>query len=266
MLSNQGINWETIRVKHTILVVDVGNSRAKFGVFEHGDNTSHSIRLNAISLRTHRSLAGKLEEWAAGFAINASIVAGSNPPVLKQLVEDWGSSLPKPTVIDRTAQLPVVLNVDQPDAVGMDRVLNAMAANHLYPNQTVIVVDSGTTTTVDLVSDDGAFQGGSIFPGLRLSACALHDYTARLPLIDVDAERPMLPQLPGKNTEEAIRAGLYWGQLGAIREIVQRLAKSSSATPHIIVTGGAMPQLLPHLENAVGIDSLPLHGLSLLFK
>ncbi len=251
---------------HTVLVVDVGNSRAKFGVFECAGNTASPIRLNAVSLRTHRDVARKLNEWAAGTDFDASIVAGSNPPVLEQLVDDWGSELPAPTLIQRTAELPVRLNVDQPDAVGMDRVLNSLAAHHLRPNETVIVVDSGTTTTVDLVTSDGTFQGGSIFPGLRLSAYALHDYTARLPMIDVDAEPQTLPQLPGRNTEEAIRAGLYWGQLGAIREIVQRLSENYSESPHVIVTGGAMTHLLPHLQNAVGIDSLPLHGLALLFK
>lgn len=253
-------------MKRTILVVDVGNSRAKFGVFERVGNTASPIRLSAVSLRTHRNIAGRLNEWASETHLDASIVAGSNPPVLGQLVEDWGTELPTPAVIRRTGDLPVVLNVDQPDAVGMDRVLNSLAAHHLHPKKTVIVVDSGTTTTVDLVAADGTFQGGSIFPGLRLSAYALHDYTARLPMIDVDAERQTLPQLPGRNTEEAIRAGLYWGQLGAIREIVQRLSECCSESPQVLVTGGAMTQLLPHLKNAVGIESLPLHGLALLSK
>jgi type III pantothenate kinase len=251
---------------HTILVVDVGNSRAKFGVFEQSDIGVCPISLKAVSLRPQRNISGRLNDWASEFEIDGSIVAGSNPPVLNQLVEDWGTCLPTPTVIQRTADLPVVLNVEQPDAVGMDRVLNSLAANHLWPDQAAIVVDSGTTTTVDLVSVDGTFQGGSIFPGLRLSASALHDYTARLPMIDVDAKRQVLPQLPGKNTEQAIRAGLYWGQLGAIREIVLRISETCPESPHIIVTGGAMPHLLPHLANAVGIDSLALHGLALLFK
>lgn len=251
---------------HTVFVVDAGNSRTKFGLFEHTENAVTPIRLGAVALGTQRDIAGRLRKWVSDSQPDASIVAGSNPPVLEQLVEDWGSELPTPTVIRRPADLPVVLNVDQPYAVGMDRVLNSLAAHHLYQDQTVIVVDSGTTTTVDLVSKDGTFQGGSIFPGLRLSACALHDYTARLPMIDVDAERQTLPQLPGRNTEEAIRAGLYWGQLGAIREIVQRLSESCSESPIVIVTGGAMPQLLPHLTNAIGIESLPLHGLALLFK
>ena len=247
-----------------ILAVDVGNSRAKFGLFERDGSQIESKALTAISLRTHRDVAGKLADWASEFSVDSCVIAGSNEPVAERLAADWSSNLPSPAILRRPQSIPVTLNVDQPDAVGIDRVLNALAAHHLFPDQAVVVVDSGTATTVDLVSETGIFEGGTIFPGLRLSAYALHDYTAKLPLIDVDAIRQSHPPLPGRNTDEAIRAGLYWGQVGAIREIVQRISESYRPAVRTIITGGALKQLQPHLPDSVAVEGLPLHGLAVL--
>lgn len=249
---------------HNILAVDVGNSRAKFGIFERRDNELQAVALSAVVLRRRRDVAPCLAEWTQQFDVTSSIAAGSNPPVLDRLIEDWPEQLPNVRIVRGTRSIPVVMAVDQPDAVGLDRVLNTLAACRRYPEQFIIVVDSGTATTVDLVSNSGEFCGGTIFPGLRLSAYALHDYTAKLPLIDMDAERTHRPRVPGKNTGEAIRAGLIWGQLGAIREIVDRTAKTCSEPPVLILTGGGGRMLSRHLDGAVHIEALALHGLAML--
>lgn len=251
-------------VADNILAVDVGNSRAKFGVFERGDHQVRPIASSVVSLRRQSDIAGHLDRWTENYEVGVSIAAGSNPPVLDRLLEDWPSTIPEATAIRHPRSIPIRLAVDQPDAVGLDRVLNALAASRLYPERNVIVVDSGTTTTIDLVTADGVFQGGTILPGLRLSAYALHDYTAKLPMIDVDAVQADLPALPGRNTEEAMRAGLFWGQLGAIREISGRIAGQCDANPTVLLTGGGCRQLSPQLEQAECIDGLPLHGLAML--
>lgn len=251
-------------VADNILTVDVGNSRAKFGVFERVNQQVRLLARSVVSLRRQSDVAGHLDRWTESFEIGVSIAAGSNPPVLDRLLEDWPSTIPEATAIRHPRSVPVVLQVDQPDAVGLDRVLNALAATRLYPGKNVIVVDSGTTTTVDLVSDDGVFHGGTILPGLRLSAYALHDYTAKLPMIDVDAVPAELPRLPGRNTEEAMRAGLFWGQLGAIREISGRIAEHCSERPVVLLTGGGCQQLKSQLDQVICIEGLPLHGLAML--
>ena len=255
---------EGIEVAHNILAVDVGNSRAKFGIFERTDDGVRPVAISAVSLRYQRDIAGQIAEWAPQYNVEFSIAAGSNPPILNQLMDDWPDTLPQATAIRSPKSVGVTLAVDQPDAVGLDRALNALAVSRLYPQQNAIVIDSGTTTTVDVVSADGVFCGGTIFPGLRLSAYALHDYTAKLPLIDVDAQQTETPRLPGKNTEEAMRAGLFWGQLGAIREIVRQLSDGYEVVPTLILTGGGSRLLGPHLENADCIAGLPLHGLAML--
>ena len=160
------------------------------------------------------------------------------------------------------------------DNVGIDRLFTAFAAARLFaPAQASIVVDSGTATTIDLVTSDGVFRGGSILPGLRLSAYALHDYTARLPMIDTDGfgmpTDASLP-LPGRNTQAAMNAGLFWGQLGAIREITGRLQAAAMSkfgcreTPIRIITGGGGKKIANHLTESVFVDSLALHGLAML--
>jgi len=169
----------------------------------------------------------------------------------------------------------MVLDVESPATVGIDRLLTAFAVRRLVAGrQPIVVIDSGTATTVNLVTSDGTFRGGAILPGLRLSAYALHDYTARLPLIDTDqlsdgsffVDAP----LPGRNTIDAIKSGLFWGQLGSIREISSRLAQSAArdfgdkAQAVYVLTGGGGRQLVAQLPNALYIDCLALHGLAML--
>jgi type III pantothenate kinase len=138
----------------------------------------------------------------------------------------------------------------------------------LSERRPAIVVDSGTATTVDLMTSDYAFRGGSILPGLRLSAYAMHDYTARLPLLNVDENLTSLPELPGRNTEDAMKAGLFIGQLGAVRELIHRLAQAATerfretVPPQVYVTGGGGRQLVDYLSDTIYVDSLPLHGLA----
>src|SRR5262249_49663366 len=152
-----------------------------------------------------------------------------NPAGIERLLSHW----PVPvwaaaTLIERAADLPLVVNLDHPDRVGIDRLLDAVAANVLRaPEQAAIVIDSGTATTVDLVSAAGAFEGGATLPGLELGARALHQYTALLPLIDVPKmlEQPRVAPL-GKDTPRAMESGLWHGQVGAIRELTARLAES----------------------------------------
>ncbi len=249
---------------NNVLTVDLGNSRAKFGIFERIKDHVRPVALSAVSLVPHGDVAGHMAVWVQQYPVEVCIAAGSNPPVLDRLIAGWPEQLPVATAIRTPRMVPVTLLVDQPDAVGLDRVLNALAAVRLYPRQNVIIVDSGTATTVDLVSVDGAFCGGTILPGLRLSAFALHDYTARLPMVDVDAQTLVSPQVPGKNTEAAIRAGLFWGQLGAIREIVDRIGQTCADHPTVVLTGGGSRLLSSHFEHAETVEALALHGLAML--
>jgi len=258
-----------------VLAIDIGNTRAKFGVFHVGPgNAIEAIDIVACSLDQTPDLVGDLAAWWQDHELPdpvQTILAGSDPDRRDLLVSRWPFDWSQPTVVTGYQQIPIEVDVDIPGNVGIDRLLNVFAAGCLQTvPRPMIVVDSGTATTIDLMTDDRTFRGGSILPGLRLAAYAMHDYTARLPLINVDDEPSSLPEVPGRNTQDAMRAGLLIGQLGAVRELVQRLSNAASSRfqqltpPELIVTGGGGRQLVPHLADARYIDSLALHGLALL--
>lgn len=256
---------------NAVAAIDIGNTRAKFGLIS--DPALGAVgAVTATVLDDTNSLADQLAVWwndvAADHACSC-VIAGSDPDRRDQLLDHWPATVPAPLVVRDGSQIPVTADVEFPAKVGIDRLLNAWASQFLLsPNQSAIIVDSGTATTVDLVTPGPVFRGGSILPGLRLSARALHDYTARLPLLDVDESLLQLPSVPGRNTEDAIMAGLFLGQLGAVREIAQRLAQAVQSIapkadpPRLIVSGGGGRQLAGHLPNAFYADSLALHGLA----
>ncbi|MDA1054963.1 MAG: type III pantothenate kinase [Planctomycetota bacterium] len=160
--------------------------------------------------------------------------------------------------------LPLEINVEFPERVGMDRLIAAVAANQRREtNCPAIIVDAGTAITVDLVDADGVFQGGVILPGFRLSARALADGTDLLP--NVDATFPAeAPRVIGKSTTEAIRSGLFWGGVGAIRELVSRTVAELQTSPQIFVTGGDAERLTGYLANdAQFVSDLVLRGIVL---
>ncbi len=258
-----------------LLAIDIGNTRAKFGLFRTGQRPSiEPISIVARVLDQTPCLADELRAWWQTLNLSVpvrAVVAGSDPETREQLTSNWPFTNGAPAVIANHKQIPIGMDVDVPEKVGIDRLLNVFAGGRLFAlNRPLIVVDSGTATTVDLMTADQTFRGGSILPGLRLSACAMHDYTARLPFLSVDDEPADLPVVPGRNTEDAMRAGLFIGQLGAVRELVDRLSSAAmnrfeeKEPPVIVVTGGGGRQLTQNLSGAVFIDSLALHGLAML--
>ena len=261
--------------RSAILAVDVGNTRAKFGLFQLTEQgVAVPSEIIALMLTDTTDLAGALCEWVSlqsNSLVDAAVVAGSHPEARDRLLSAWPLPAARPMTIAAFDQIPIRMDVDAPDRVGIDRLLNAFAARRFFGrDKSAIIIDSGTATTVDLLTSDNIFRGGSILPGLRLSAHALHDYTARLPFVDVDEELVALPDLPGRNTEAAMKAGLFYGQLGAVRELSSRLARaarerfSETSPPQLIVTGGGGRQLVDQLPEAVYIDSLALNGLAML--
>jgi type III pantothenate kinase len=156
---------------------------------------------------------------------------------------------------------PIAVLADNVQRIGADRLAAAVAANALRnPNQAAIIVDSGTAITVDAVDRQGRFLGGAIAPGWRMGAEALHRVADLLPLIEPVERRP--PAV-GKNTEAAIRSGLYWGAVGVVRELVARLQQEMNEQCDVFVTGGGASMLTEHLDRAVVHRDLVLAGVVL---
>lgn len=225
--------------QHEQVVVDVGNSLCKVGLVQAEsivDVYTFSLEECAYQPWRHRQVHDLLATslpWS---------LSGSNPPIIKSFA-DWlhahGQIL---TVIDAHSPLPLQILVDVPEKVGRDRLMHALAVEQ----RPALIISTGSAVTVDAVDAQGAFLGGAIFPGLRLMAKSLHEYTAKLPMIDA---RSHAPQLPGKNTEQAMHAGIVQAVVGGIVGcITEMLSLFSSATrPTIYLTGGDAPSLEKYL-------------------
>lgn len=251
-----------------LVVVDAGNTRIKFARFESRE-AGQLPRLCEL----HAVLCGDPIDWSAlrdwPFLSRSvqGFVSGSNPSEMERVRREWPEDWPSPTLIRDRSVLSIPLLVDYPDRVGMDRVLNGVAARVLLADdQAAIVVDSGTTVTVDAVSGEG-FLGGAILPGFELSAKALNQYTALLPLIEHHRLYETLPPAIGRHTEAALDSGLFWGHVGAVREVVDRIAGElrtgkHSVCPLLLLTGGAARLLMPYLPGARYEPMLALQGLA----
>jgi len=279
-----------------LLVCDVGNSRVKFGLFAATPGVLETPGVAALPVCLHSAafpLTDRvdwdlIDRWVALEArppvhreSNAradelpvppgatSFIAGSNPAAIDRIQQEWAQRTRRPPfeqVIDLCRLIETA--VDAPGRVGVDRLLNVVAANVLRaPRQPAVIVDSGTATTVDLVDSDGVFRGGAILPGFELAAKSLHAYTALLPLVTVD-ELAAEPRAPlGANTRAAIRGGLYWGQVGAVRELVTRqtpgVSKTPGVSPLVLLTGGGAGLLAEQFPTARREPHLSLQGLVL---
>jgi type III pantothenate kinase len=144
--------------------------------------------------------------------------------------------------------VPLAIRVDEPARVGIDRLLAALAADRIRQrDRAAIIVDLGSAITVDLLDASGAFCGGAILPGIAMSARALEEHTDALPRVALDhLEHP--PEPIGQSTVPAIEAGLYWGAVGAVRELISQMSKNLPAPPDVILTGGASSNVAKLLE------------------
>ncbi|HEX9654612.1 MAG TPA: type III pantothenate kinase [bacterium] len=262
---------EELRVDEKLLIaIDVGNSRIKLGLFKrdhiHTPERPLPVCLRSMAIEVDEEVPwDELAQWGNHHptAKAAVILGGVNPRGRDKIVDGWpATGWPHPVLIDNPFMLPLEIHVDSPRTVGMDRLLNVVAGNLIRPkNKAMIIVDSGTATTIDLVSVSGAFEGGAILPGLQLGSRALHQYTALLPRI-LNEELTGNPADPlGKNTRDAIRAGLFWGQLGAVKELVRHMREQLGDDPVTVVTGGAGRLLAPLMSNVLHEPYLALQGL-----
>jgi type III pantothenate kinase len=152
------------------------------------------------------------------------------------------------------------IKIDNPDEVGADRLLNALAAHEQYKGP-LVVVDFGTATTFDVVDADGAYLGGVICPGINLSIEALHQHAARLPRIGIGRPQSVI----GRSTIPAMRSGIYWGYVGLIEGLLVRIEAEFGQKLKAIATGGLAPLFAEGTVKLTTIDpDLTLDGLRLL--
>jgi len=254
----------------TVVVADVGNTRIKLAAV----TTGLVGRLPAVAhrqdllSREFRSL--HLRQWLDRAATGPTImlVASVNDAAatgLEAAIAELAVTGHRPIRQRRVTRehLPIDVAVDEPGRVGIDRVAAAAAAATAKdPDRTAIVIDCGTATTVDLVSADGRFLGGAILPGPGLLARALAEGTSRLPAV-ANLDSGALPPMPGKNTQQAIAAGIGFGMRGAVARLVAEAAAAVGGEPQVFLTGGSRGIVRDAVVGATEIPDLVLHGIAL---
>jgi type III pantothenate kinase len=238
------------------VVVDVGNTAIKWGRCSAGRVTD-VCSLPPDSPTVWREQAVKWELPSP----SSWVVAGVHPHRRSSFEEYARIQGHRVHVLTSAASLPLRVRLEKPDYAGIDRLLDAVAANSRRRAATpAVVIDAGSAVTVDWVDADGTFAGGAILPGLRLMAAALHEHTALLPEISPPRE---VPPLPGTSTITAMAAGIFWAVAGGIRALIGRYAAGSNTSPQVFLTGGDGPVLQSVLPEVELWPSMTLEGIRL---
>src|SRR3990170_4593957 len=220
-----------------LLAVNVGNTNTVLGVFR-GTELEHQWRMSTETERTADELAvmlaGLLEQAGLSFSnqITGVVLASVVPTMTTALRE-----------------------------MGADRIVNALAAFHRYGGP-CIVIDFGTATTYDVVSEKGEFLGGAIAPGVQTSNASLSRETARLPQVELQAPRSPI----GRNTVDAIQSALIFGTAAEADGMIERIRKELGGNATVVAPGGLAPVIVPHCQFVDEHDPwLTLEGLRLVF-
>ncbi len=248
-----------------LLVIDTGNTNIVFAV-HNGTEWRGTWRLATSAQRTSDEYGVWLEALLtrAGISptqINRAVIGTVVPAALydlRRLCREWFDV--EPLVANARLDWGFDIKIDNPDEVGADRLLNALAAHNHYRGP-LVVVDFGTATTFDVVDADGAYLGGVISPGINLSIEALHQAAARLPRIGIGRPQTVI----GRSTIPAMRSGMYWGYIGLIEGLLNRIEGEYGAPLKAIATGGLAPLFAEGTAKFTAVDSdLTLDGLRLL--
>jgi type III pantothenate kinase len=252
-----------------IIVFDVGNTETTVGLFD-GDTLAGHWRITTDVTRTPDEFGMVLtallsSQRATPRPVRGAAIGSVVPPVTAPLAEACQSWLGvTPIVVHARSGLPITLDVDEPLTVGADRIVNTLAASRLH-RRDAIVVDLGTATTYDCVTEDGVFLGGVIAPGLRSSLDALVTRTSKLTATELSAPARTI----GKRTEDCIRAGVMLGSVEAIDGLVRRIKREwpTSRVPVVIATGGLAELVAPLCEEVELVEPyLTLQGLRMAYE
>ena len=257
-------------MKQYRMALDIGNSNTVVGLF---DDSSESIPHHWRTV-THRDrtsdelgifLIGFLQSVGIGREtiesfIYSSVVPSFNP-IVERMARDYFRV--EPQRVSASSNLPIQISYPRPFEIGADRLVNAVAARKFYPGD-LIIIDLGTATTF-CVMHGNEYLGGVIAPGLKLSMESLHRKTAQLPAIEF--ARPQSGVI-GQSTVDALRSGFFYGWIGLIRELIERIKAESPGRSYSVVATGGLASLIhqevPELFAAID-PLLTLKGLKAIF-
>lgn len=249
-----------------LLVMDVGNSNAVIGLYE-GDRLEAHWRVCTNNYRTRDELGmlftmllsqqGTDLEAIRGCCIS-SVVPQLNFDLMRVSESVFGVEA---LMVGPGVKTGLVLQCDNPREVGADRIVNAVAAIEEHEGP-LILIDFGTATTFDVITANAEYRGGSIAPGIQVSADALAEKCAKLPRVDIS--KP--PSVIGKNTVDTIRSALTYGYAEMVDGLVRRMSEEMEVRPTVIATGGFAPLIASIATRIDAVDPLlTLKGLKLVF-
>ena len=278
-------NFCIIRGSHMNIAVDIGNTNLKcVASFPDGQGEFRSWTIPPRGDNLDQFVFHFLLRWGAESGTGRLMPSVYSKPITWRIIQTGKLEWQRLKMEIRRIrprdqfklvtrqQIPLKLDVDSPDNVGIDRLLAAFAAVKKYDDSPMLVVDAGTAITVDVVCDR-KFSGGAILPGLVALSRIYPQISEKLPLISIPEYPETIdrkpPMYPGRNTEDAIRSGLYWGSVGAIRQLYDIII-SKTHKLRLVVTGGDAEHLLHGLVCMIPPkrirhhDALAVEGITLL--
>jgi type III pantothenate kinase len=258
----------TIPDRRALLAVDIGNTNIAMGLWYEGA-WRHHWRARTVADKMPDEYAALLRSFLRDAdltyaAIGSVVIASVVPPLTAAFAELSRHNVHvEPVVVNARVNLGIAIDVDFPDQVGADRIVNAAAVHHLYGGP-AIVIDFGTATTFDIVSHEGNYIGGSIAPGIGIALDALVGRTAQLYAVTLAPP----PSAVGRNTTHAIQSGLFLGYVSLVEGMVARLraAMPGGAEARIIATGGLATLFRAHTTVIEEIaPMLTLDGLRIIY-
>jgi type III pantothenate kinase len=244
-----------------LIAVDIGNTRIKLAQFPLAPAEGLPAPERRLALPAIDWQSAELEAWAP--VAGQWLVSSVHRAAIERLVAWLAERRPQAAVkVLAYRDLPLKIDLEQPELAGLDRLAAAVGANCLRTaGRAAVVLDVGTAIKASLLDEQGVFRGGAILPGLAMSARAMHEFTDRLPLIPYE-ELAEPPPAVGRSTVPAMRSGLFWGAVGAMKELAAQLA-AGHAPPEVFLTGGAGPGVAQLLgTDARYVSHLTLGGIA----
>lgn len=257
-----------------LLALDIGNTNTTVGLFD-GMNLVADFRLRSVRDRTADEYAAQIASLLLARGLSLAVIDAVSmayvvPPVggaLRDLSRRYFGV--EPLIVTAQTDLGLSIAYDPPQSVGADRVVNAFAARQLYHDHQgnpvpCVIVDYGTATTLDAVTQNGTYLGGALLPGAGISMDALFGHAALLSRVELTPP----PAAIGRNTADALRSGLLFGFAaqtdGMVRRFVSEMRERGEENIRVIATGGIAPLIAPYCETLETVDvNLTLTGLRL---